>query len=328
MRRTLVISLAGIADTRDCFRERLDRDRHMKGIGVNERRPVAHDGDMAFPEDEVAAPQNPLPGWRTGAPSAASCMSLSRGQNGPRRSARPGRGPSNRDRARSCRPTDTARQESAPPRRRNQARGNRAAQDAAPAHRRPSASRPNAPSTRAIASRAPSGSASSGGSLIDGTRESERAQRCHFMSRWRAGGRQRIRREPADITVGGELAPGPAFGIHIVDRDALALERFGQKRRVRRRRRAHRRLRLDHLVGTALDKARCRDLAFQIPWPRDRRGRASGEDRSRASRAISRSARRATRRSRAPPGSRRLPAGRAGCAGSRQTRRNAPTISR
>src|SRR4029077_7655028 len=34
----------------------------MKGVGVNERYAVAHDGDMAFPEDEVAAPQKPLPG--------------------------------------------------------------------------------------------------------------------------------------------------------------------------------------------------------------------------------------------------------------------------
>ena len=37
-----------------------------------------------------------------------------------------------------------------------------------------------------------------------------------------------------------------------------------ERRRIRRRRRAHRRLRLDHLVSAPLDKARCRDLAFQF----------------------------------------------------------------
>ena len=34
---------------------RLDRDRHVKGVGVNEARPIAHDGDVAFPEHQIAA---------------------------------------------------------------------------------------------------------------------------------------------------------------------------------------------------------------------------------------------------------------------------------
>ena len=48
---------AGGADARDRLLDRLDRHRHVKRIGVNERRGVAHDGDVAFPEHQVAAPR-------------------------------------------------------------------------------------------------------------------------------------------------------------------------------------------------------------------------------------------------------------------------------
>jgi hypothetical protein len=29
----------------------------VKGVGVQEGRPIAHDGDVAFPEHQIAAPQ-------------------------------------------------------------------------------------------------------------------------------------------------------------------------------------------------------------------------------------------------------------------------------
>src|SRR5512135_1076437 len=46
---------AGIADARERCGDRLDRNRHVKSVGVNEGRAVAHDRHVAFPEDEVAA---------------------------------------------------------------------------------------------------------------------------------------------------------------------------------------------------------------------------------------------------------------------------------
>ena len=38
------------ADALDRMQDRLDRHRHMEGIGMNERRLVPHDGNMAVPE--------------------------------------------------------------------------------------------------------------------------------------------------------------------------------------------------------------------------------------------------------------------------------------
>src|SRR5262249_43063326 len=64
---------AGRGDARDCPAERLDRDRHVKSVGVNERGAVAHDGDVALPENEVAALQSTLPGVRD---RRAECLLL------------------------------------------------------------------------------------------------------------------------------------------------------------------------------------------------------------------------------------------------------------
>src|SRR5262249_49183777 len=64
---------AGLADARDCLAERLDRDRHVKSVGVNERGADAHDGDVALPENEVAALQSTLPGVRD---RRAECLLL------------------------------------------------------------------------------------------------------------------------------------------------------------------------------------------------------------------------------------------------------------
>ena len=44
---------------------------------------VAHDGDVAFPEYQIAAPQIGEIGDAATAPRACSCMSLSRGQDTP-----------------------------------------------------------------------------------------------------------------------------------------------------------------------------------------------------------------------------------------------------
>src|SRR4029077_12709170 len=46
---------AAVADARDRLDNRLDGNGHVEGVGVQEARAVAHDGDMAAPEHQVAA---------------------------------------------------------------------------------------------------------------------------------------------------------------------------------------------------------------------------------------------------------------------------------
>src|SRR5712671_3154169 len=44
-----------LANSLDCLLDRLDCNRHVEGIGMDERRYIAHDRDMALPEYEIAA---------------------------------------------------------------------------------------------------------------------------------------------------------------------------------------------------------------------------------------------------------------------------------
>src|SRR5262249_22490987 len=74
---------------------------------------------------------------------------------------------------------------------------------------------------------------------------------------------ERIRREPADVAVLLELAPGPAFFGRFVHHDALALERLGIKRRIRHGLAAHWRQRIDHLLQFAGDVASGRNSSFK-----------------------------------------------------------------
>src|ERR1700722_13376834 len=63
--------------------------------------------------------------------------------------------------------------------------------------------------------------------------------------------------------VRGQLAPRPAFGVDIVDRDALTLERFGIERRFGVRLMPQRRLRLDDFHHAAFDVTLGRHLALK-----------------------------------------------------------------
>ena len=91
--------------------DRLTRDHHVVGIGVHERLRIARDGDVAFPEHQIAAPQPARCRSRGRAlPPACRCRA---GRRRRRPAARPAPAPSSRCRARSCRPTDTARRGSA-----------------------------------------------------------------------------------------------------------------------------------------------------------------------------------------------------------------------
>src|SRR5205809_8046897 len=45
---------SGGSNARGRLANRLDRDGHVKGIGMNEARCVAHNGDMSGPENEIA----------------------------------------------------------------------------------------------------------------------------------------------------------------------------------------------------------------------------------------------------------------------------------
>ena len=83
----------------------------------------------------------------------------------------------------------------------------------------------------------------------------ERPQRRDLVGRQRARAAERRARHVADVAVGGELAPGPAVLVHLVDGHSLAPERFGQERSIVRRRFAQRCLRGDDFEGLPLDKA-------------------------------------------------------------------------
>src|SRR6185369_8440422 len=71
-------------------------------------------------------------------------------------------------------------------------------------------------------------------------------------------------RQPADILVGLELAPGPALFIGLVDRDLLAAQRLGEQGCVVRRVLSQRRDADDHLLRRALNETRRLDLAAQM----------------------------------------------------------------
>ena len=163
--------------------------------------------------------------------------------------------------------------------------------------------------------------------LLDvGGRENQRAQRRDFVRRRAHRLGERVRRQPADIAVGFELPPAPAFAGRLVDRHALALERLGVERRFVRGRAAQRRLRRRSL------RARClRRSARPRTRPSSdfaaRSGRAGVSHRDRGSHGINRNALSEAHRAPAPPGIRRLRDGRAWPPASTRKCRNAPTPS-
>ena len=135
--------------------------------------------------------------------------------------------------------------------------------------------------------------------LDRGTRKRECAQARDLVRRRRGRFCQRAIRQPADIAVAVQLAPGKTFAIAVIDGHALAFQRLGQKRGIEGRRLAQRRERLGNFKFLATDKTRRRDLAFEIfrgeIGPRRRQAR------------IIHSVGPAICRSRARPGIRRLP---------------------
>ena len=94
-------------------------------------------------------------------------------------------------------------------------------------------------------------------------REAKRARHAHLVGRRRTRRGQRVGREPADIAVGLELAPGPAF-LDVVDGDDFAEQRFCIEPRVVRRHAPQSRRRFDDLIARALDEALRFDLALQM----------------------------------------------------------------
>ena len=109
------------------------------------------------------------------------------------------------------------------------------------------------------------------GKLDRRAREDERAQRRHLVGRSRPGCAQRACRHESDIAVAGELSPRPAFLADVVNRNPLAFQRFGQKRRLVRGRAAHGRLRDADLVCLSLDEALGFDNACEMPGREVRR---------------------------------------------------------
>ena len=209
-----------------------------------------------------------------GRPAACRCRAGSRCR---RRSARSAPGPSNRCQGCSCRPTD---------RRADETFGHR---DEIGPHwsmpptccrgrYQPSRVTAKAPSSRTTVSVVPITSVSTGGNLIEGP---GKAKVRSAVTLWVGAARglcQRAIGKPADIAVAVELAPGPAFAVAVVDRDALALQRLRQQlgiggRRAAQRRDARRQSRTPRRRQSAPPRSCLRDIS--------RRGRvapASGGD--------------------------------------------------
>ena len=129
-------------------------------------------------------------------------------------------------------------------------------------------------------------------------RKCERAQCRDFVRRVGHGPDERGIRQPADIAVAVQLPPGKTFGVAVIDRDALALQRLRQQHGIAGWRFAQRRECFGDLELLACHKARGLDLALEI----FRGDIAAGRRQAR----IIHSVRSTICRSRAPPGIRRL----------------------
>ena len=196
-------------DARDRLVGVLDHGRHVMRVGVHDGVGVAHDGDVALPEDQVAAPQllasprHSAPG--RGRPAACRCRAGSRCR---RRSARPARGRSNRCRGCSCRPTDRACRRSVRRPRRNPSR---IASSGADMAARQIASLRASRRTRRLRARprrcAPIGSVSTGGSLIDGPGNANVRSAVTLCVGAAPGLASARIRQPADIAVAVQSGP-------------------------------------------------------------------------------------------------------------------------
>ena len=84
----------------------------------------------------------------------------------------------------------------------------------------------NEPSSRSTVSEFPITKVSTGGSLIEGPGKAKVRKAVTLWVGWPAGFLSALIRQPADIAVAVELAPGPALAVAVIDRRALALERL------------------------------------------------------------------------------------------------------
>ena len=213
------------------------------------------------------------------APIPACRCRAGRGCRRPAR--RPAPAPSNRCRARSCRPTNRACRGTARRRRRNPRCFALIGARCACGTCQPDAVTAKRSSCRATASRAPIGRLVSGGVLMSGRgNTSVRSARTLWVAAG-PGAAERIGRQPADIAVAFELAPGPAFVGRLVDGHALAEQNLGIERRLVRRRAPHIGDWLDHLDSACPRRnARPRPGLADIS-PRSRGGTDAGGDRAR-----------------------------------------------
>src|SRR5215813_11731107 len=263
------------ADACDRLRGRLERDRHVEGIGVNERGRVAHDGHVALPEHEIAPPQL---GGRDRELAAERLLlhgAVARAGNSAR---------AERD-LQEARTVEAERRLAAPQIGRSQeALGDRdeiafmAVDGNEMARRYVAAGGRDRERVLAACDGAPASEREplERRQLDRRSREHQRAQRSDLVGRRRTRSAQRARGQEARIAVGLELAPRPAF-LDLVHGHALALERLGVERRIGGGRMAQRRRRLDDFVKFTLSHS---------ATPRARRARAPlGTRRPRAARA-------------------------------------------
>ena len=182
---------------------------------------------MALPEDQIAAlqfrriPPAPTPGRAR--PAACRCRAGSRCR---RRSARPAPGRSNRCRGCSCRPTDRACRRSVRRPRRNRAHSGRCRPRCCRGRYQPSRVTAKAPSSRITVTSGSHHQRLDRRQFDRGAGKGKGPDRRDLVRRLPPRLCQRAIGKPADIAVAVQLAPGPAFAVAVVDRDALALQRL------------------------------------------------------------------------------------------------------
>src|SRR5262245_19728336 len=208
----------------DRLRDRFRRYRHVESVGMNERRSIPDDGNVAAPEYQVTAPKLGRVEWRRERLAQRRLLHVA--------VARAGHAAGGERDLEEARAVEAETGLAAPQVGHSQeafgnrdeialgavergevARGHVAARrgdrewllDAS--HREP------APEREGLERR----------KLGRRTGEDERAQRGHFVGRRWPGFAQRAGGDVADISVRRELPPGPAFLGGLVDRDAFAL---------------------------------------------------------------------------------------------------------
>src|SRR5215467_324073 len=247
---------------------RLDRDGHVKGVGVHDRSFVAYDRHVALPEDQVAASKaRGIVGWQRATQRLCLHVAVARTVDaacGERDLHQPGA-------------IDAETGLSAPQIRYTHETFCDRDEIRLPAFDRCEMPRWDPKSacefrqlTGVLALWRLHGDAAAEGQGVDrgrfdgAAREDECAQRRHAVGRPWSRPTKRVRGNPAHISVRSELPPTPALAVFVIDCHPLAAQGFGIERRIGRRLASYRCLRVADLKLDACHKACSRNLALEV----------------------------------------------------------------